>query len=149
MWLATEKGFYSIVEKRSDVERGTLTIRGRVRQDLENLRALIPELSDIQEDAKADYRFRVTASRESIATAVAGMVRTLSYPNFKDRIAEVQGDERAAIYHGVWSAFRRLQQPPRQPVDPSIPRFYASIGRRPDLEGDQDPLQDDPSKRLP
>lgn len=129
MWLATEFGFYSIVQKPRDIERGTLTIRGRVRQDLENLRALIPELSEIQEDSRADYRFRATAPRESVATAMTAMVRSLSYSNYKDRVAEVQGDERAVIYHGAWSAFRRLQQTQRPPGDPSIPRFYASIGR--------------------
>lgn len=122
-----------MVRKPDDIERGTLTIRGRVRQDLENLREYIPDLGAIQEHGRADYRFRAIASKESVARAFAAMVREIEYSNVKDRIAEVQGDERAIVMHGVWSALARLQRRGRPPVDPSIPVMYASIGRREDV----------------
>jgi hypothetical protein len=137
MWLITEFGFYSIVQKPDDAARGTLTIRGRVRQDLEYLRTVISDLSAIEEDTRADYRFRATAPRESVATAMAAMVRALTYPNFKDRVAEVQGDQRAMLYYSVWAALARLQQRPRA-FGPSMPVIYASIGKRPDVLDDDD-----------
>ena len=38
MWLLTPIGFFSIVQKPDDTTRNTLTVRARVRQDLESLR---------------------------------------------------------------------------------------------------------------
>ena len=38
MWLMTPSGFFSIVQKPEDEQAGTLTIRARVRGDLERLR---------------------------------------------------------------------------------------------------------------
>jgi len=50
MWLITSVGFFSIVEKPDDREAGTLTIRARVREDLEALRRqFLPDLAPIQE----------------------------------------------------------------------------------------------------
>lgn len=146
MWLVAEFGFFSIVRKREDTARGTLTIRARVRHDLENLRdRYIPNMSEIQEDSRADYRYRATAARESVAEAMAAVVRAIDYDNVKERCGEVQGDERAAVYHSVWAALTGLQRRPA--VDPCIPVMYASIGRRPDVLDDNDvPLTDDPSK---
>ena len=39
MWLITPTGFFSIVQKPTDAQANTLTVRARVRQDLETLRA--------------------------------------------------------------------------------------------------------------
>lgn len=105
----------------------------------------IPDLSSIQEDERADYRFRAVAPREAVASAMAQAVRDLNYPNVKNRIAEVQGDNRAIVLHGVWSALRRLQSPQ---MKADLPIMYASIGRRPDIldPNDEVPLRDDPSK---
>ena len=38
MWAITNFGFFSIVEKPDDEQKRTLTIRARVKADLENLR---------------------------------------------------------------------------------------------------------------
>ena len=34
MWLITDIGFFSIVQKQGDISAGTLTVRARVRSDL-------------------------------------------------------------------------------------------------------------------
>jgi hypothetical protein len=137
MWLiAPTVGFYSIVRKPWDVERDTLTIRARVRQDLVNLKnRYIPDLSDIVEDPRADYLCRATASRLSVASAMAAITADIDYDNVKDRAAEVHGDQRAAIYLAAWSALRRLQD---KPVRSAVPVIYAGIGRRPDILGPDD-----------
>lgn len=50
MWLITPIGFFSIVQKPGDKQNGTLTVRSRVRSDLEALKeSYLPGLGQIQE----------------------------------------------------------------------------------------------------
>jgi hypothetical protein len=148
MWLASTIGFYSIVEKSPDRPQQTLTVRARVREDLDTLRSkYLQDLSPTQYDPAADYHFRGTAPAESVAKAIGKLVLDIDYMSFKDEVARLQGDERAVIYYSAWSAFRRLQS-----LSPAaatgLPTFFASIGRRPDVmdEDDDRPLPRDPSQ---
>lgn len=110
MWLVSATGFFSIVEKPWDRENRTLTIRARVRQDLEALRErYLPTMGTISEDPGADYRFRAQAPREAVAVALGALTRGIDYHNFKSEVARVQGRERAATYHDVWEVLRRMQ----------------------------------------
>ena len=110
MWLITPIGFFSIVEKPADRGAGTLTIRARVRGDLEALReGFLANLGAIQESTDTDYRFRATAPRADVAAAMAALVNDLHYSNFKTQVAKTQGLERAHLYHLVWDALYRLQ----------------------------------------
>lgn len=144
----TDRDKYSYAEsvaRNTRVGLCTLTVRARVRQDLDDLRAkYLPDLSPTEFDPQADYHYRAVAARESVALAIANLVRESRYENFKDEVSRVQGDERAAVYHSVWAALARLQRPARRAVDPTIPTIYASIGRRQDVLGDAD---DDPTRR--
>ena len=111
MWLITSTGFFSIVQKPSDIEANTLTIRARVRADLDALRAShLPSLGEIQESRHNDYRFRAVAARQEVAAAMANMIETLDYSNFKNQVAKVQGKERAHLYHDVWHVLYELQK---------------------------------------
>jgi len=107
MWLLTSEGFFSIVQKPDDMARGTLTIRARVKADLQALR--IPGMTEIEEDAGTDYRYRAIAPRDEVAAAVSAMVQKIDYSNFKDEIARKQGKQRAAIYGELWEVLYRLQ----------------------------------------
>jgi len=60
MWLATQHGFFSIVQKESDL----YFIRARLRQDLENLKQLAELDDEIHEWPQADYRFRIMVDME-------------------------------------------------------------------------------------
>lgn len=103
MWLITPLGFFSIVQKPSDREANTLTIRARVRADLEALRnSHLPHLGEIQESRHNDYRFRAVAPRREVAAAMANMVETLDYSNFKSQVATVRGAGRSHLHHDVW-----------------------------------------------
>ena len=114
MWLITPVGFFSIVEKANDSDAGTLTIRARVRSDLDALRtSFLPELSSTKETRAADYRFRAQAPREAVASAMAQLARTIDYSNFKDVVAKRQGKERASLYHGVWDVLYAMQDNPK------------------------------------
>ena len=111
MWLITPTGFFSIVQKPTDVAANTLTVRARVRQDLETLREqYLPGLGEIGESRSNDYRFRAVAPRAEVAAAMAAMVNGIEYPNFKSQVAKAQGRARSNLYHDVWDVLYRLQK---------------------------------------
>lgn len=115
MWLITPVGFFSVVQKPTDIPNKTLTVRARVRSDLEALKAqFLPELGAIQESRNNDYRFRATAPQAAVAAAMARLVEQLNYANFKDEVKKRQGADRAHLYHGVWDVLYELQQDPKR-----------------------------------
>ncbi len=110
MWLITSIGFFSVVQKPADVAADTLTIRSRVRSDLDALRQQhLPNLGPIRESKNNDYRFRAVAPRAEVAAAMADMVKQLNYSNFKSQVARTQGTARSNLYHDVWSVLHHLQ----------------------------------------
>ena len=110
MWLMTSIGFFSIVQKPDDRTRNTLTIRTRVKGDLEALRqGYLPDMGEILEHQGTDYRYRAVAPKASVASALSQLTLNLDYDNFKDEVRRVQGDERARTYGEVWCALYRLQ----------------------------------------
>lgn len=113
MWLITTVGFFSVVQKPEDVEAKTLTVRARVREDLEALKAkYLPELGAIQESATNDYRYRASATQAAVARAMAQMIEHLDYSNFKNAVAQHQGRSRSTLYHDVWATLLPLQHQP-------------------------------------
>lgn len=113
MWLLTPTGFFSIVRKPQDAAAGTLTVRSRVRADLDELRdTLLPELGPTIENAGTDYRYRATAPKAAVAKAMAAMVEGLDYSNFKNAVAKAQGSQREHLYHEVWQSLYKLQDDP-------------------------------------
>ncbi len=111
MWLIAKDGFVSIVEKPRDRTLDRLTLRARVRSDLEHLRAtVLPTLSPIQTDGGTDYPYRATAPRADVASAVAEMVLAIDYGNFKATVAKHHGRRRAEVYGGVWEELLRLEK---------------------------------------
>lgn len=109
-WFVTTIGFFSVVEKPEDADRGTLTIRSRVRSDLENLRdRYLPGMGEISESTGSDYRFRAIAPREAVSEAMAKLVAGIDYGNFKDAVAQRQGYGRAQVYGHVWGQLYHLQ----------------------------------------
>lgn len=113
MWLITPIGFFSVVQKASDVAADTLTIRSRIHRDLQALQEhYLPGLGEITESKTDDYRYRAVAPRAQVAAAMASLVDEIDYPNFKDRVSKVQGKARAHLYHDVWSVLYRLQVEP-------------------------------------
>lgn len=110
MWLITPIGFFSVVQKPTDIKKQTLTVRARVREDLEALKTFLPELGRIQTSTANDYRYRAVAPKAAVAKAMASLIEQLDYSNFKNEVAAVQGQARASAYHDVWSVLHRLQR---------------------------------------
>jgi hypothetical protein len=70
MWLITNFGFFSVVEKSTDKGKDTLTIRARAKGDLDQLRSIyIPSLGPITANAGTDYKYRARVSRSVLAAA--------------------------------------------------------------------------------
>jgi hypothetical protein len=110
MWLFTNIGFFSVVEKPYDIEQGLISIRSRVRLDLEVLKTLyLPSMTEIIESDDADYRFRCRVNKRDFAEAVPELIMNINYENFKDEIFEVQGPERASLYSNIWGQAYELQ----------------------------------------
>jgi hypothetical protein len=92
MWLITNFGFFSIVEKSEDKGNDTLTVRARVRADLEELgKRYLPGMGAIVEHGGTDYPYRATASRAELAIAVLHATLDIDYSNFKSSVAKAQG----------------------------------------------------------
>src|SRR5687767_7647679 len=102
MWLITNFGFFSVVEKPDDDSAGTLTIRARVKSDLVALRdRYLPSLGEIT-GGGTDYKCRAKASREAVAVAMMKAALDIDYINFKNSVAKTHGSDRASLYHEVW-----------------------------------------------
>jgi 8-oxo-dGTP pyrophosphatase MutT (NUDIX family) len=128
MWLITPIGFFSIVQKATDKGRNTLTVRARVRSDLEVLREkYLPALGEIRESRSNDYRFRAVASRAEVSAAAAKLITDLDYSNFKSEVSRRQGTKREALYHEVWHDLYALQLGGYEAAPPAPP---ASKARR-------------------
>jgi 8-oxo-dGTP pyrophosphatase MutT (NUDIX family) len=130
MWLMTDLGFFSIVQKPGDKASGLLTIRSRVRTDLEALGKRLAFKSAITEKAGTDYPYRVSVRQADVAAALAQMAADIDYSNFKDRVKAAQGPERAAAYSEVWGVLydlekkekkaKKVTQPSAPPVQPAV-----------------------------
>src|SRR5262245_10898578 len=105
MWLATNFGFFSVVQKQGDRD---LTVRARARQDIEALRAYCPELGPTISTPLRDYGCRAVVPHKAWAMTMAKIGEAIDYSNFKDSVAEQQGYERASIYTTVWAALYDL-----------------------------------------
>jgi hypothetical protein len=112
MWLVTDRGFYSVVDKGD--RPGYLCVRARVRADLESLFEFEPlagYAGDVIETGDSDYRFRVYFTREDWVSASAELARQIDYPNFKSAVKQRQGRDRADTYLNVWNDLNKLQRP--------------------------------------
>lgn len=135
MWLITPVGFFSIVQKPSDKQSDTLTVRSRVYSDLAALKQqYLPNLGLIQESYDTDYRFRAVAPRAEVAAAMERMICEVDYSNFKSEVAKKQGHKRASVYHQVWDVLYQLQTAPvlieKEPVAESYGGVVVSGGRK-------------------
>jgi hypothetical protein len=110
MWIITSFGFFSVVEKPSDRHAGTVTIRGRVKSDLEKMKSkYLREMGPIIENGGTDYRYRATVSRTDFAAAMEEIAADIDYSNFKSSVSAKQGQQRAHVYEEVWSVLYGLE----------------------------------------
>lgn len=105
MWIITSGGFVSIVQHRDDPR--LLIVRGRFEGDVERFLAVPGQLRPLEEcTPHADYRYRCTVPRETVAAALLRQVDLVRYPNFKDSI---KAAFRKVLAMRVWSIFHAAQ----------------------------------------
>ncbi len=126
MWLLTTTGFLSVVAFDPGPEapalplpdgagpRDLLLIRARVETDLAAmLDALELPRSRAASTPTADYPYRAVLTRDEWGRYVSQETQRVDYPNFKARVAELQGGARHDAYLRVWAILRGLG-PPRE-----------------------------------
>jgi hypothetical protein len=117
MWLLTTFGFFSIVQKSDDRGTGMVTVRARVRADLEGLRTrYLPGMGEIYATPEHDYGFRARVPKGELAAAMGRIVMDIDYPNFKGAVAQHAGYAREQIYNEVWETLLALQDR-KHPID--------------------------------
>ncbi len=108
MWIFSKVGFFSVVQKPG---QSYLTVRSRVREDLENLRATyMPGLSVIMAGGGKDYPYRALISHNQFAKGLAEIGNDIHYSNFKNEVAS-KDTARAQVYGNVWSNMLNTEKP--------------------------------------
>lgn len=153
MWIFTTFGFFSVTETRNDyvpgtrtsegyedVEtppiqpNGTLQVRGRFAEDLDNLRErYLPELSKTYSMPWRDYPYRAFTSKASFSAAMVQIVHDLTYNNFKATVAAEQSHDRSHLYGGVWGvmsdAESRLERKRKKKLAKTKQSSFDGFGR--------------------
>ena len=123
MWIFTKYGFFSVVCARQGdgshgqpVDPKRMMVRARVREHLEALREIFPELlgdCEIKEFVGTDYAFRLFAGKKAWVQVAARLAEDITYDNFKSAVGRHQGrkgSEYEHSLHEVWSVMNRLQK---------------------------------------
>ncbi len=103
MWIATNKGFYSIVQDRND--HGRVVVRARHRDHLVEFFDGIHH-AKIIETTDSDYRFRCFVTRHISDQAVMRALSEIDYENFKN---SVKDNALHNAYLKIWSAMFNYQ----------------------------------------
>ena len=106
MWLATQHGFYSIVQKPA----GQFHVRTRCKKDLENLIALAAVEATLHHTIDGDYAWRIVVGQKEVSAIMAALATTIDYPNFKNRIHDKPDQEdKLPVYSRLWSQMLAYQ----------------------------------------
>ena len=100
MWLSTQHGFYSIVQKPA----GQFHVRTRYKQDLENLIALAKIAAPLHHTTDGDYAWRIIVGQQEVSSIMAALATSIDYKNFKDRIHDKPDQkDKLPAYSRLWS----------------------------------------------
>ena len=109
MWLCTQQGFFSIVQK----QKNEFHIRARKRRDLDNLSKLGGYQWQIIRTDQADYRFRVVVNQATVTSVLLNLSEDIDYDNFKSRIHDLPDQkEKTRAYAALWHDLYDLQKYP-------------------------------------
>jgi hypothetical protein len=100
MWLATQHGFYSIVQKPA----GQFHVRTRCKQDLENLITQATLEAPIHHTTDGDYAWRIVVGQAEVSKIMAALATSIDYPNFKNCIhSRPDQKDKLPAYSRLWS----------------------------------------------
>lgn len=98
MWVFSQYGFYSIVEKQS----GVFQVRSRSREDLENLIRHSGMYFAVIDTPQGDYSHRIEITRSELDFIFETLAQSVDYPNFKDKVAKTKQKSRLKMFHDIW-----------------------------------------------
>lgn len=101
MWIFTNKGMVSVVQKPGDTD--LLTVRARVKGDIEKV---FPGVK-AKAGGGTDYAFRAKVPRADVAKAIHDQIMGINYDNFKN---SVKDDDHHHHCAGVWGVGYRHQE---------------------------------------
>ena len=113
MWIFTTAGFLSIVQ-HMDIPTH-FQVRARAFEPLERF---WPE-HDIEVIDWADYRFRITISKEEVVPVIIETIRSVGYTSFKNQ-CEKDDDYHHALVR-VWSVMHHYQTSTEEAGTPILP----------------------------
>lgn len=125
MWIFTKRAFLSVVayDPKQDREKASpfkkiaknklthVLVRARVREDIEDLRIVVPNVK-IVDDIAADYKYRAVITRSQWKKYVLRACDEIDYgSHFKEVVRDnaSQGTARHKAMMSVWSAMIALQ----------------------------------------
>jgi hypothetical protein len=118
MWIFTRYGFYSVAcasTPDGSLDRGTVMVRGRRKDHLQNLRDRFPAIAaaEIVTMADRDYRYRMIVPKSVWVPILAELAEEQEWSNFKNDVATYLGTQGASYtraLHEVWGIMYRLQK---------------------------------------
>jgi hypothetical protein len=98
MWLCTQLGFFSVVQKDTD----TFHIRARCREDLEELALAAGTGTPVASHPSSDYPWRILCPAAELPWFMSALTESIDYGNFKSAIA-VSPSQRSKVsaYHDI------------------------------------------------
>jgi hypothetical protein len=98
MWIFTQDGFVSVVDKEE--VPGTVVVRARDRMSLEPIAELFE--TEIVPSPLSDYQYRTHVTRQQLIEWMTLNIQTFDYDNFKTRVYATRGAEFAHVLSNVW-----------------------------------------------
>lgn len=110
MWLCTQLGFFSIVQK----DENTYHIRARSREDLEQLAQAAGTGTPVTSYAGSDYPWRILCPTTVLPMFMQALTASITYGNFKSAIS-ASSTQRSKLkaYHDIhhhmveWQAYHQ------------------------------------------
>ncbi len=121
MWLATTRGWFSVV---IDNQRpGRMLVRARCRQDIMNLynehHETLASMEKPTSDPARDYRWRMSVSKEDFVTLAARLASAIDYSNFKSAVHDRPDQQNKTLVYGkVWQNLHEIQTEENQDGSP-------------------------------
>jgi hypothetical protein len=106
MWIFTRYGFFSVAYA-GDLPP-SFWIRARARKHLEALIARFNYPAEIMEDARRDYRYRITVTKAEWGAMLLAFAEEQDWSNFKNEVARFTKDDTyIEATHVVWEVMHQ------------------------------------------
>jgi hypothetical protein len=112
MWLATVKGWFSVV---IDNQRpGRMLVRARCRQDIMNLynehHETLMSMEEPTSDPTRDYRWRMSVLKEDFVKLAGRLAEAVTYSNFKSAVHDRKDQQNKTLAYGkLWQTMHDVQ----------------------------------------